>query len=107
MAWTELTRAEHSRRTTRYPSDLTDSEWEIVRPLLPGRNRLGRPRQVELRRVWNAIQYVAASGLAIDASDRLDRENGFQAGPAIQGYSAFSEKWFRLSRPNARYNKSL
>ena len=64
MAWTELTRAEHSRRTTRYPSDLTDSEWEIVRPLLPGRNRLGRPRQVELRRVWNAIQYVAASGCA-------------------------------------------
>ena len=64
MAWTELTRAEHRRRTTRYPSDLTDAEWEIVRPLLPGRNRLGRPRKVKLRRVWNAIQYVAASGCA-------------------------------------------
>jgi transposase len=64
MAWTELARARHRRKTGRYPSDLTAEEWAVVRPLLPGRNRLGRPRQVELRRVWNAIQYIAASGCA-------------------------------------------
>ena len=64
MAWTELTRAHHRRETKRYPSDLTDAEWTIVRPLLPSRNRLGRPREVKLRRVWNAIQYIAASGCA-------------------------------------------
>ena len=64
MAWTELTRAQHRRKTKRYPSDLTDAEWKIVRPLLPGRNLLGRPREVKLRRVWNAIQYIAASGCA-------------------------------------------
>ena len=64
MAWTESTRAQHSRETKRYPSDLTDAEWKIVRPLLPGRNRLGRPRRVKLRRIWNAIQYIAASGCA-------------------------------------------
>ena len=64
MAWTELTRAQHRRKTKRYPSDLTDAEWKIVRPLLPGRNRLGRPRKVNLRRVWNAIQYLAAGGCA-------------------------------------------
>ena len=62
MAWTELTRAQHRRKTKRYPSDLTDAEWKIVRPLLPGRNLLGRPREVKLRRVWNAIQYIAATG---------------------------------------------
>lgn len=64
MAWTELTRAQHRRRTKCYPSDLTNAEWNVVRPLLPGRNRLGRPRRVKLRRIWNAIQYIAASGCA-------------------------------------------
>lgn len=64
MAWTELTRAKHKRKTKRYPSDLTDGEWKMVRPLLPGRNRLGRPREVKLRGIWNAIQYIAASGCA-------------------------------------------
>ncbi|MBC7140401.1 MAG: transposase, partial [Defluviimonas sp.] len=64
MAWTEFTRAQHLRRTKRYPGDLTDAEWKIVRPLLPGRNHLGRSRQVKLRRVWNAIQYLAAAGCA-------------------------------------------
>ena len=64
MAWSEFTRAQHRRKTKRYPSDLTDAEWKIVRPFLPGRNRFGRPRKVELRRVWNAIQYLAAAGCA-------------------------------------------
>lgn len=62
MAWTEFTRAQHRRKTKRYGSDLTDAEWRIVQPLLPGRNRLGRPRKVKVRRVWNAIQYLAAAG---------------------------------------------
>ena len=54
----------HKQDTTRYPSDLTDAEWAIVGPLLPGPNRLGRPRTVDLRRVWDAIQYLAAAGCA-------------------------------------------
>ena len=49
MAWTELTRAQHNRKTERYPSDLTDEEWAVVCPLLPGPNHLGRPRTVDLR----------------------------------------------------------
>ena len=64
MAWTELTRAQHMRKTERYPSDLTAQEWAVVCPLLPGPNHLGRPRQVELRRIWNAVQYIAAAGCA-------------------------------------------
>jgi len=35
MAWTELTRAQHNRKTARYPSDLTAEEWAVVCPLLP------------------------------------------------------------------------
>jgi len=64
MAWTELTRERHKRTATRYPSDLTDVEWAIVGPLLPGPDRLGRPRTVDLRRVCDAIQYLAAAGCA-------------------------------------------
>ena len=52
------------RKTKRYPSDLTDAEWKIPRSLLPGHNRPGRAREVELRRVWDAIQHIAAAGCA-------------------------------------------
>ncbi len=64
MAWTEITRKYYARPSARYASDVTDEEWAVIRPLLPERNRLGRPRQTDLREVWNAIQYLAASGCA-------------------------------------------
>jgi len=64
MAWTEITRKQHERIKHRYSSDVSDDEWAIVAPLLPSPNRLGRPREVGLRDVWNAIQYVAAAGCA-------------------------------------------
>ncbi len=64
MAWTEITRALHARKPARYSSDTSDEEWDLVAPLLPGRNRLGRPRKVDLRDVWDAIQYIAAAGCA-------------------------------------------
>lgn len=64
MAWTELTRKRYERSAHRYSSDLTDEEWAIVVALLPGPNRLGRPREVDLRLVWDAIQYLASSGCA-------------------------------------------
>jgi len=37
----------------RYPSDLTDAEWERVQPLLEERepNTRGRPREVDLREI--------------------------------------------------------
>jgi hypothetical protein len=64
MAWTELTRTQHKRKTKRYPSDLTAEEWTVVRPLLPARNRLGRPRHVKLRRVWNGSRSASQASLA-------------------------------------------
>jgi putative transposase len=48
-----------------YPSDLTDRQWAIVEPLIPV-NTLGRPRQVEMREVVNAIFYVSRSGCQWD-----------------------------------------
>jgi transposase len=64
MAWTEITRKRYERKADRYSSDLTDAEWSVVAPLLPGPNRLGRPREVKLRDIWDAIQYIAATGCA-------------------------------------------
>lgn len=51
-----------AKATKRYPSDLTDKEWEMLRPLLPGYATQGRPRQTELREVINALRYVVRSG---------------------------------------------
>lgn len=64
MAWTELTRCRYERNSDGYSSDVTDAEWTVVGPFLPGCNRLGRPRRVDLRQVWDAIQYIAATGCA-------------------------------------------
>ena len=64
MAWTEFTRKLHERATPRYSSDVTDVEWSIIGPLLLSPNHLGRPRDVELRGVWDAIQYIASAGCA-------------------------------------------
>ena len=48
-----------------YPSDLTDEQWEIVRPLIPV-SRVGRPREVALREVLNAIFYLDRAGCQWD-----------------------------------------
>ena len=64
MPWTKTNRKHYQRKSKRYSSDVTNEEWAVISPLLPGPNRLGRPRKVDLREVWNAIGYLAASGCA-------------------------------------------
>jgi putative transposase len=46
----------------RYPSDLTDEQWEVIKPLLPPAKRGGRPRGVDLREVVNTLFYQARTG---------------------------------------------
>ena len=62
MPWTDTARAEHSRKTGRYPSDMLDREWALIAPLLPAAKQGGRPRTTDLREVMNAILYIASSG---------------------------------------------
>jgi len=50
----------------RYKTDLTDGQWEIIKPLLPDARPGGRPRQVDLREVVNAILYQAKTGCQWD-----------------------------------------
>lgn len=46
-----------------YPSDMTDEEWEFVKPILPGSKGRGRPRTTDLREVVNAILYIEKTGV--------------------------------------------
>jgi transposase len=48
-----------------YPSDLTDAQWEVIKPLIPV-SRVGRPRTVDLREVLNAIFFLDRAGCPWD-----------------------------------------
>ena len=60
--WTPDTRAEHDRDALRYPSDLTDAEWQILEPLLPPPAETGRHRSWPMRELMNAIFFVLRGG---------------------------------------------
>jgi putative transposase len=49
-----------------YRSDLTDAQWELIRPLLPPAKPGGRPRTVDLREVVNTLFYQARTGCQWD-----------------------------------------
>ena len=64
--------AELARKTKRYPTDLTDEEWQRIQSLLPKVPRRGRKPKTDLREVLNAIRYMARSGGGLaDAADPL------------------------------------
>ena len=63
--WTKAHRAKQARqerRSQRYPTDLTDTEWILIEPWLPRPSKHGRRRSVDLREVLNAIRYLARTG---------------------------------------------
>jgi transposase len=41
----------------RYATDLKDEEWALVAPFMPAPRRMGRPREVDLREVVNAMSW--------------------------------------------------
>jgi putative transposase len=45
-----------------YPSDVTDGQWRLIEPSIPPPKPGGRPREVNMREVVNAILYVARTG---------------------------------------------
>jgi putative transposase len=48
----------------RYPTDLSDAEWECIEPHLPTPRAPGRPRTHSLREILDAIFYMVRSGCA-------------------------------------------
>lgn len=47
-----------------YPSDLAEAQWKLIEDLIPPAKPGGRPREVSMREVLNAIMYVLRSGCA-------------------------------------------
>ncbi|MEL7329957.1 MAG: transposase, partial [Cyanobacteria bacterium J06559_1] len=45
-----------------YPSDLSDAEWAILRPLMPPPKGFGHPVEVDFREILNAVFYVQRTG---------------------------------------------
>lgn len=47
-----------------YRTDLSDEQWELLKELIPKAKSGGRPRQVDMREVINAIFYLVSGGMA-------------------------------------------
>jgi len=60
--WTANNRKRYDRSQLRYPSDLTDDEWQLIEPLILPAKRGGRKREVNIREVMNGVMYVLSTG---------------------------------------------
>jgi transposase len=60
--WTPEHRLAARRDSQRYASDLTDAEWALIALMIPPARRGGRPRDVNVREVVNALLYVLWTG---------------------------------------------
>jgi putative transposase len=64
--WTQESRSKHKQDRSRagrgYPTDVSDQEWRVIAPLLPGAERTGRPRKTDFRAVINALRYLVRRG---------------------------------------------
>ena len=50
-------------KTQIYPTDLSDSQWNIIQPLIPTAKFGGRPRELDMRMVVNALLYIVVGGI--------------------------------------------
>ncbi len=60
--WTTENRGRYDRSSLRYPSDLTDDEWALVKPLIPPAKRGGNRRHVDERAIVDALMYILSTG---------------------------------------------
>lgn len=47
-----------------YKSDVSDAQWELIKPLIPPPKPGGHPRTVDVREITNGILYVLKTGCA-------------------------------------------
>lgn len=60
--WTRDTRRQHSRDHLRYPTSLTDAEWQIIACHLPDTPSNGRPRHWSWRALLDGILFILRTG---------------------------------------------
>jgi Putative transposase of IS4/5 family (DUF4096) len=58
--WMTENRHRYDCDKPRYPCDLTDAEWGLVKPLIPKPERSGGMRRVNMREVVNGIMCGSA-----------------------------------------------
>ena len=85
-----------------YSTDLTDREWELLKPLIPPPKPGGRPRKMDMREVMNAICYQLRSG---GAWRLLPHE--FPPWQTVYGYFNRWAKDGTWERMNAHLRRSL
>jgi transposase len=60
--WTKENRGRYDRSRLRYPSDLTDDEWALVKPLIAPAKRGGNKRHVDERAIVDGLMYILSTG---------------------------------------------
>ena len=60
--WTNENRLRYDRSTLRYPSDVTDPEWDLIGPMIPPAKRGGNKRTVDVREIVNGVMYILSTG---------------------------------------------
>ena len=71
--WTTENRHRYDRDKLRYPSDLTDAEWQHIEPLIPPAKRGGGKRTVDMPDVVNGVMYVLSTAANGATSRRICR----------------------------------
>ena len=56
--WTTENHTRYDRSKLRYPSDLTDDEWALIKPLILPAKRGGSKRLVSEREVVNGLMFI-------------------------------------------------
>ena len=93
--WTLENRKLYDRSHLRYPSDVTDEEWELIKPQIEPAKRGGRKREVDEREIVNAIMYVLSTGCQWRALE------GFSAEKHGVALSRFVElRWHAGAHPS-------
>lgn len=97
--------AEIARKTKRYPSDLTNEEWERIQPLLPKPPNRGRKVYVDLREMLNTSCYMARSGGGFPQTSALGRQStgsfGASYGACCSRLSVTCRRCSTTSAPDA------
>src|SRR3712207_9515457 len=60
--WTPEDRSRYARPDLRYPSDVTDAEWELVCPFLVSSKHKSSPSPERVRAILNGVLYVLSTG---------------------------------------------
>ena len=62
-----------------YPTDVTDEQWALIKPLIPPAKHGGAPRTVNMRLIFNTILYINKTGCqwAMIPKDLAKRSTAF------------------------------